>query len=143
MTLIYKLLRTYIVFVIVGIVYSWITSDSNTESNYGPILVYLCYIYAPINSIFILFLYFSKINRIIVSNLWLLLFECIVVFLLSDILGYIRDNFTIVEMETVDGHSIPKYKWFQTDVALYLETYVIIFICFLGARIWRGNHEKI
>ena len=139
----YKLIRIFIVFVLVGIVYCWIMSDSNMENNYGPVIAFLCYIYAPANTLFILFLYFSKINQIIVNNLWLLCIECIAVFSLSEILGYIRNHFTMIEMETIDGHSFPKYKWFQTDVAIYYETYIIILICFLGARIWRGYHEKM
>lgn len=142
MASIYKLIRIFVVFILVGIVYSLIMSDSNMENNYGPVIVFLCYFYAPANTLFILFLYFSKINRIIVNNLWLLLLECIAVFSLSEFIGYIRDHFTIIEMETVDGLSFPKYKWFQTDVAIYLATYIIIFICFLGARIWRDYYDS-
>ncbi len=134
---IYRLLKIYIVFIIVGMIYCWICSEPNKEYWWGAVLVLWCCIYAPRNTIFVLLLYFSRINQTIIKNIWVLLFECISVIILPDILSFLRDHYTTTKFVTVDGHSFPDYKWYLTDYAFYFEAYIIIFIVFVGIKLVR------
>ena len=132
---IYKLIRIYIVYILTGIVYGFASSDFDIYYNFGPLLMLLIYIFAPINTIFILLIYFSKLNQKIVSNIWILLLECFTAILVPDLLGFFRDKFLLYKFVTVDGHRFREYEWYLTDVALYCEGYVLILVALLVSKL--------
>ena len=80
---------------------------------------------------------FSRINKTIIKNIWVLLLESISVIVLPDILNYLRDHYTSTKIVTIDGNSFPEYKWYLTDYALYFEAYIIVFFVFIGIKLVR------
>lgn len=89
------------------------------------------FLFAPINTIFTVALYYLKISTTILCNRWGVILESFSVYLIPNIFELYKKSLSFNETFVKYKDGTIELRWYLTDVSFYVVTYIVILVFFI------------